>query len=451
MGRIRIASRLVLIIVGAIVAVQLLMAAVFIVDYRPSTDEFSDTPLLAQIAALTQAIERAPAQERDLILRAASGSRFNAEIHLSPPPADTTRSDLLADREQKLRSLIGPPADRLVALSLVTRADRGGQKVSRLRDLVGARVRAIVGLTDGGVLNIEAEGPITWRLFGIPAGLLASLFGFLVALIAIVVVRRETKPLSELTESVSRFGTAAEPQPMAERGAPDIRMLIRAVNAMQVRIAELVRNRTIVLGAISHDLRTYVTRLRLRLELLPDSEQRRKAETDLSDMQALMDDALAFARASFAGAPPEPVNLTAIVRAECETLRAQGRSVSLTGGDGPLIVRGTAAGLARITANLVNNAVAYGGGAEVSLHEDAQTIALWVEDRGPGIPAAERERVFEPFHRLEASRNRDKGGAGLGLTIVRQIVESLGGSVTIADRPGGGSRASVTLPRAAIP
>ena len=446
MGRIRIASRLVLIIVGAIVVVQLLMAAVFIVDYRRSTDQFSETPLLAQIAALTQAIERAPAQDRDLILRAASGARFAAEMH-PRQPANIVRTDLLSDREQRLRALIGPPSDRLVAMSLVTSAERGGQKVSRLRDLVGARIRTIVGLTDGGVLDIEAAGPMTWRVFGIPAGLLASIFGFVVALIAIVVVRRETRPLSELTEAVSRFGTAAEPQPLAERGAPDIRMLIRAVNAMQVRIAELVRNRTIVLGAISHDLRTYVTRLRLRLELLPDSEQRRKAETDLNDMQALMDDALAFARASFAGAPPEPVNLTAIVRTECETLRTQGRPVTLTGDAGPLMVRGTAAGLARVTANLVNNAVAYGGGAEVSLHEGAQAVELRVEDRGPGIPLTERERVFEPFYRLEASRSRDKGGAGLGLTIVRQIVEGVGGSVTIADRPGGGSRVSVTLPR----
>lgn len=447
MGRIRIASRLVLIIVGAIVLVQLLMAGVFIAEYRRNAGQFSETPLLSQIAALTQALERVPAPDRDLVLRAVSNARFSAEIH-AQPPADFDRSALLlSDREQRLKTLIGPPDNRLVALSLVTNSERGGQKVTRLRDLVGARVRAIVGLTDGSVLEVEAGGEMTLRVLGIPAGLLASIFGFVVALIAIVAVRRETKPLSELTAAVSRFGTDIEPQPVTERGAPDLRSLTRAVNAMQVRIADLVRNRTMVLGAISHDLRTYVTRLRLRLELLPDSEQRRKAETDLDDMQALMDDALAFARASFAGAPPEPVDLAAIVRRECETQRAQGRNVSLSDDTGPLQVRGTAAGLARVVANLVNNAMAYGGGAEVSLQAGPQDIVLWVEDRGPGIPAAERERVFEPFYRLEASRNRDKGGAGLGLTIVKQIVESLGGKVAVEDRPGGGTRVSVTLPR----
>lgn len=448
MGRIRIASRLVLIIVGAIVLVQVLMAGVFIAEYRRNAGQFSETPLLSQIAALTQALERTPAAERALVLRAVSGPRFSAEIH-PQPPTDFERSALLSDREQRLRALIGPPDDRLVKLSLVTNAERGSQKVTRLRDLVGARVRAVVGLTDGSVLEVEAGGEMTLRVLGIPAGLLASIFGFVVALIAIIAVRRETRPLSELTAAVSRFGTDIEPQPVAERGAPDLRSLTRAVNAMQVRIADLVRNRTIVLGAISHDLRTYVTRLRLRLELLPDSEQRRKAETDLNDMQALMDDALAFARASFAGAPPEPVDLAAIVRRECETLRAQGRAVSLGGEAGPLQVRGTAAGLARVVANLANNAVAYGGGAEVSLHADAQDVVLWVEDRGPGIPEAERGRVFEPFYRLEASRNRDKGGAGLGLTIVKQIVESLGGAVAIDDRPDGGTRVTVTLPRVA--
>lgn len=448
MGRIRIASRLVLIIVGAIVLVQVLMAGVFIAEYRSNTGQISETPLLAQIAALTQTLERVPAADRALVLRAVSGTRFSAEIR-PQPPADFDRSVLLSDREQRLRALIGPPDDRLVALSLVTNTERGSQKVTRLRELVGARVRAVVRLTDGSVLDVEAGGERTLRVFGIPAGLLASIFGFVVALIAIIAVRRETRPLSELTAAVSRFGTDIEPQPVAERGAPDLRSLTRAVNAMQVRIADLVRNRTIVLGAISHDLRTYVTRLRLRLELLPDSEQRRKAEIDLNDMQALMDDALAFARASFAGAPPEPVDLAAIVRRECETLRAQGGAVSLSGDTGPLQVRGTAAGLARVVANLVNNAMAYGGGAEVSLNAEAEHAVLRVEDRGPGIPAAERERVFEPFYRLEASRNRDKGGAGLGLTIVKQIVESLGGAVAIEDRPGGGTRVNVTLRRVA--
>jgi signal transduction histidine kinase len=224
--------------------------------------------------------------------------------------------------------------------------------------------------------------------------------------------------------------------------------VIHAVNAMQSRIAELIRSRTLVLGAISHDLRTYVTRLRLRLELLPDSEQRRKAAADLNGMQSLMDDALAFARASFGHGGDETVDLARIVRDEIETRIAQGRPVTLTGAERPLWVRGSRAGLARVAANLIDNALTYGGSADVSLHVSGAVVELWVEDRGPGIAAAERGKVFEPFYRLDPSRNRDSGGAGLGLTIVRQIVESRHGTVTIEDRPGGGLSLRVGLPEA---
>lgn len=345
--------------------------------------------------------------------------------------------------------MIGPPEDRFIALTLVSSEWRGGQPVTRLRELVGARLHAVIGLTSGGYLDVESSGEITMRLLGVPIGLLAGILGFVVALAALIAVRRETKPLSDLAAAVERFGTAIEPQPVTERGAPDVRTLIRAVNAMQARIAELIRSRTLVLGAISHDLRTYVTRLRLRLELLPESEQRRKASTDLDGMQSLMDDALAFARASFAGAGEETIDLARIVRTECDIFAARSDQVTLTPAQGPLFVRGSAPGLARVAANLIGNALAYGGRADVSLHAPDGLVELWVEDRGPGIPAAERAKVFEPFYRLDASRNRESGGAGLGLTIVRQIVESHRGTVTIEDRPGGGTRIRVRLPAVA--
>lgn len=449
MGRFRIGSRLILIIVGAIVLGQMLMAAAYIAEHRDGDERTSGTPVLSQIAALTQALERVPPADRALVARAANGPRFSAEIRASEP-GDFERSAVLVGREQRLRALIGPPNDRFIALALVAGAARGGQKVTRLRDLVGAHLRVVVGLSGGEYLDIEAGGQITLRLFGIPIGLIGGILGFAVALAAIIAVRRETRPLSELADAVARFGTAIEPRPVVERGAPEVRALARAVNTMQARIADLVRGRTVVLGAISHDLRTYVTRLRLRLELLPDTEQRRKAAADLDDMQALMDDALAFARASFANGTPEPVDVTAIVRGECEAQRAQGRPVNCAIADNapPLRVPGTPTGLARVVVNLVNNAIAYGGSADVSLHPAATTVEIWVEDRGPGIPQEERDRVFEPFYRLDASRNRDKGGAGLGLTIVRQIVESLGGKVAIEDRGGGGTRIRLTMPRA---
>ena len=449
MGRIRIAGRLALIVVGAIVLVQMLMAAVYFVEQRRRAEPAGFTSLLGQIAALTRALDSVPPAQRPLILRAATNIRFLPRI--SPTrPENTGHSALLAGAERRLHAMLGPPRNRFVALSLIAEHKAGHHPFFRfrLRRLVGSQLHAVVGLSSGGYLDVEAARDLTLRLLGIPAGLLAGILGFAVALGALIAVRRETKPLSELAGAVERFGTAIEPQPVAERGAPDVRALVRAVNAMQARIAELLRSRTLVLGAVSHDLRTYVTRLRLRLELLPDSEQRKKAESDLEGMQSLMDDALAFARASFSGSAEETVDLARIVRTECEARQAQHAPVTLAGAQAPLAVRGSPSGLARVVANLISNALAYGGSADVSLHADEGFVELWVEDRGPGIPAAERNHVFEPFYRLEPSRNRESGGAGLGLTIVRQIVEHNRGTVIIEDRPGGGTRMRVRLPAA---
>jgi signal transduction histidine kinase len=445
MNRIRIAGRLTLIVVGAILLVQVLMLAAYFAEQRRQPERPGFAAMLGQMAALAQALDAAPAANRPLILRAATSVRFVPSIRQNVPP-ETAHGRLLRNAERRLRAQLGPPADRFIALSLIS--PHNGQPVTRLRDLVGSRLHAVIGLASGGYLDIKAGGNLTLRLFGIPAGLIAGILGFAVALAALIAVRRETKPLSALAGAVERFGAGIEPQPIAERGARDVRALIRAVNAMQARIAELMRSRTLVLGAISHDLRTYVTRLRLRLEMLPESEQRGKAVADLDAMQSLMDDALAFARASFAGGPDQAVDLAQVVRAECAAQQAENAPVTCTGTDVPLPVRGSSAGMARVAANLVANALTYGGSADVSLHTGGGFTELWVEDRGPGIPAAERGHVFEPFYRLEPSRNRERGGAGLGLTIVRQIVESSGGTMTIEDRPGGGARVRVRLPAA---
>lgn len=445
MGRLRIAARLGLIVVGAVVLVQMLMAAVYFVEKRRQPEARGYVPLLRQVAALAQALDRIPAADRELVLRAASSVRFRPII-VQQRPGNAVHSELLIRAERRLRTLIDAPEDRFIALSFATR--NGDHPVTHLRELVGSRLHAVIGLASGDYLDVESSGELTLRLVGIPVGLLAGILGFAVALIALIAVRHETKPLAELAGAVDRFGTAVEPQSVAERGAPDVRMLIRAVNAMQARIAELLRSRTLVLGAISHDLRTYVTRLRLRLELLPESEQRVKAAADLDGMQSLMDDALAFARASFTGAPDESVDLARVARAEHDARAVQNMPVTLTGAQDALTVRGSSAGIARVVTNLVGNALAYGGSADISLHADKNFAELWVEDPGPGIPDGERAHVFEPFYRLEASRNRESGGAGLGLTIVRQIVESNGGTVSIDDRPGGGTRMRVRLPRA---
>ncbi len=433
-----------LIIVGGLVAVQVLMLAAYITERERNRPLAPFVPLMQRVAALARLLEHIPPADRDLALRAATAPGFAPS--LTATPADIETPALLAFAEERLRALSGGPPDRFVALSLVGE-DHPRGLLARLRDLRGARLTLVVGLSGGGYLEVVAGGDVTVRLLGLPIGLIAGILGFVVALVTLIAVRRETRPLSDLADAVEQFGIQLQPSHLRERGADDVRLVIRAVNAMQARISELVRMRTLVLGAISHDLRTYLTRLRLRLELMPPGDQVEKARADLDGMQALVDDALAFARASFAPASGETVDLAALARAECEARRAQGAAVTLHGGDAELVVAGNRGALARVLANLVGNAIAYGTCADITLQNRGEAVDLVVEDRGPGIPAGEREVVFEPFYRLEPSRNRDSGGAGLGLTIVRQIAEGHGGRVTIDDRPGGGARLTVRLPK----
>jgi two-component system, OmpR family, osmolarity sensor histidine kinase EnvZ len=445
--RFGLGTRLALIVVAGLLAVQVLMLAAYVLERQRSASPVAVLMVMQRIAALAQLLDRLPSAERDLAVRAATGPGFLAAIQAEKPDIETPR--LLGFAERRLRMLTGLPPDRFVALSLAG-DDHPHGLVERLRDLRGAKLTVAFALADGGYLEIVAGGDVTVRVLGLPVGLVAGILGFLVALAALLAVRRETRPLSDLAAAVEGFGAQLKPSHVTERGAPDVRLVVRAVNAMQDRIVELVRMRTLVLGAISHDLRTYLTRLRLRLELMPPGDQVEKARADLDGMQALVDDALAFARASFSPASGETVDLAALARAECEARRAQGAAVTLHGADAERVVAGNRGALARVLANLAGNAIAYGGRADISLHDRGDAVDLVVEDRGPGIPAGERETVFEPFYRLEPSRNRDSGGAGLGLTIVRQIAEGHRGSVTISDRPGGGARLSVRLPKPGV-
>ncbi|WP_238122125.1 MULTISPECIES: ATP-binding protein [unclassified Xanthobacter] len=473
MLRFGIGARIALITLVALVAAQVLMLAAYMMERRRA-DAASATflPLMGQIAAVVRLVDQIDPAQRDLALQATTSAGFLPRYLKTPPAIHTPL--LLQTVERRLRALIGADDGWLIAVTIIGSDRNGGQPVRRLGELSGARLQAVVALRSGGYLEILAGGDLTVRLLGLPVGLLAGVLGFLVALAALLAVHREMRPLTALVAAVNRFGAALEVQPVPERGAPDVRAVIRAVNVMQARIADLVRTRTLVLGAISHDLRTYLTRLRLRLELLPADPHVAKANADLDGMQALVDDALAYARATFSGASDEVVDLSVLARAELEARQTQQAKVRgaevqgakvqgadgaaeprlapvrLTGADTPHLVRGAPGALARVVANLVGNALAYGGCADISLFTGRDTVELRVEDRGPGIPPAARELVFEPFQRLEPSRNRDSGGAGLGLTIVRQIVAGHGGQVIIADRPGGGAQVRVLLPALAL-
>src|SRR5262245_60865509 len=257
-------------------------------------------------------------------------------------------------------------------------------------------LRVVYPLTGGGVLVAETLDELTVRVLGLPPGFWAGILGFVVAALALYAVVREPSPLARLARSVERFGEAIEPAPVPERGAREVRALIVAFNHMQSRIADLVRGRTFMLAAISHDLRTYLTRLRLRVEMMADADVRERATRDVEDMNALLEDALAFARTSFNGTARESVDVVGIVRLECAERAATGGAVRATLPPHGLTVAGEPAALARVVGNLIDNALKYGREADVRVVAGTSAVEIMVDDHGPGVPADERERIFEP-------------------------------------------------------
>lgn len=441
MARLGLVWRLALILVAALAVFQFLAFGAFLLQREQRGTEGFQPRLTAQVAALARLMDDSLPDERHVALQAVRVAGLNAAVVAKPPAIEGIR---LQRAEQWLRQELG--ANR--AVSIVLRAARADTDRPRpIRDLFARRVEIAVELASGEYLTVETAGELLSRIFGVPIGFVLSAAAALVTGLAILGVVRETRPLRRLAAEAERFGQEGRPVPLPERGAPEMRAVIRATNAMQARIAALLRNQGLMIGAIAHDLRTYLTRLRLRLESIPDAERRDKAVRDVEDMRMLIEDALAFARGAFAEARMEPVDLGALLAREVEERRLAGHQATLVLPPSAIVIQGSAAGLGRAFANLVDNAIKYGDAAAVALAATGTGAAVTVDDRGPGIPVADRTQVFEPFRQLDESRNRDRGGAGLGLAIARQVVERHGGTITIEDAPSGGARFRVTLPR----
>ncbi|MFH5923610.1 ATP-binding protein [Roseomonas xinghualingensis] len=271
------------------------------------------------------------------------------------------------------------------------------------------------------------------------------------ALLIIWATRRLTRPVSDLAKAANALGRDVNAPPLPEDGPREVATAARAFNTMAERIRRFVGDRTQMLAAIGHDLRTPITRLKLRAEFMEDDEQRAKMLADLEEMEAMVTATLAFARDDAAAEPSVPLDLAALCRTvldEAADARPDAAPEAFSyQGPERLTVRGRPIALKRALANLVANAANYGSAARVTLLQpQVGQIQLRIDDDGPGIPDDSHDAVFQPFRRLEGSRNRETGGVGLGLPIARNILRAHGGDVTLQNRPGGGLTAVVTLP-----
>ena len=233
--------------------------------------------------------------------------------------------------------------------------------------------------------------------------------------------------------------------PLPENGSDELRQAARAFNQMQVKVQGLIRDRTFMLAAISHDLRTVLTRLRLRTELIEDATQQQKAEADLAQMEAMLVSTLAFAKADSSPEARTQLDLASLLQSICDDWVDAGR-VAQYQGSARVPIKGQPTALRRAFTNLIENATLYGQEAEVTIAAVTPEVKVAISDRGPGIPEKMREQVFEPFFRLEPSRNRETGGTGLGLAVARIVIRRHGGEIVLRSRAGGGLVVEITLP-----
>ncbi|MFQ3786786.1 ATP-binding protein [Halomonas sp. A29] len=312
------------------------------------------------------------------------------------------------------------------------------------------------------ILVVQMElGPETWlyvaTLLPVPdlfneyrwlsgERLLASLMVLLTVIgLSLLGIRSVTRPLARLSRAARQLGDDLDAPPLRESGPREVAATAVAFNRMQERIRDQVDERERLFSAISHDLKTPITRMRLRAEMLDDPVQRERFCASLDELGLLVKGALASVKGFDLHEAVEPVDPRAVLTALADELALQGGEVSVLGHAELLPVKPLA--FKRCLANLLENAVFYGRCAEVCLDDTPECLTITIRDHGPGIPEGQHERVFAPFVRLEPSRSRNTGGSGLGLGIARHIARAMGGDILLANHPRGGLEATLVLPR----
>ena len=398
--------------------------------------ELSDAMLQAyvgrDVASWVAILDRVPPEERAAWL--ARLERHNYRYELAELPGGTP---IPAGRAPSIDAIVAGVASAL-----------GGERVQGLyagpeRD--GARELWLrLRLVDGAPLTLVLDVPRwmpSWSSIAVLGAQLAALL-----VVTWLAVRLATRPLSRLAEAALRFGQDLRAPALAEAGPVEVTRAAVAFNAMRARIGAALDERLRILAAIAHDLRTPLTRMQLRSEMLSDAELRERLQSDLTEMQGLVEEGLEYARTAHAAVEPErPVDLHALLDSLCFDYQDAGRRVHWSGKhEAPLRTRPQA--LRRVLVNLTDNALRFGGEAEIALASEPGQVVIAVRDRGPGIAAAELERVLEPFVRLDDSRSRETGGAGLGLAIANELAGVLGGALQLRNREGGGLEARLALP-----
>ncbi len=459
---------LVILLTGLIVS-NLVGAWIYSIDREAAVREVGGLAAAQRIANLARLVEDAPAEWRERIVNAVSDRSFRVTLLQQRPDIseadeqgtvatairgylidrltlDATRQPLVAASQALPFAGGGPPPGYPMMMR-----GMGGMMYGPGRMMGGPALLALdvaIPLSGGQWLSFSTALPAAGP--GFSRQLIVSMLVMAVVIIAVSVwaARRVTAPLAVLAGAAERLGADVHAPPIAETGTIETRQASRAFNEMQVRLRELIENRTRLLAAISHDLRTPLTLLRLRAENVPEADERERMLATLTEMEAMVGAILQFARDEMATEPSRRTDLTALVQSLVDDMADAGLAVAMEPAPAVLVDCQPSA-LKRAITNLIDNAVKYGRKAHVSLQAPARAVEIAIDDEGPGIPDAELARVFQPFYRVEGSRSRDSGGVGLGLAIAQSLVQRNRGTLSLRNRPSGGLRALIAMPKAA--
>ncbi len=455
----RLAGQMIALLLLALVLAQIVTLAIFADERRFAIRAVDRSQLLARAASVARLLENAPPSLHERILATAGERRMRYWL-----ADESAVDDEDEDHDDAIPSWLAERwsgrFDREVRLVIEDDDEPwerwwdGGERHRDRREghprRHGGHVPTVLvsmRLATDGWLNMESRLPPPVLRWTAPALTWLVMMGIAISAVVIVMVRRITRPMAALAAAAERAGRGEAIEPLPEAGPIDVRQTTAAFNRMHDRLQRFVRDRTQMLAAMSHDLRTPITTLRLRAEFIEDEETRVKILETLEEMQRMTEATLAFVREEAAAEPTRLVDLAALIESVVADLADLGHDVAFTPAE-RTVCRCRPSGVKRALRNLLENAVRYGQRARVALAEGDGAITIIVDDDGPGIPADAIERMFQPFVRLEESRSDETGGIGLGLAIARSIARSHGGDVALANRSEGGLRASLRLPKA---
>lgn len=454
-------GRLTLVLLTGLTLTVLLSAGVALRDRGQVLYEAIHRDLIERTVGIVQLLDALSATERKRLLPLLSSAQTRIGLSQRPleGPSDEAGSLGAELIMRQLQERLGPGHEMHVAFSgFVMEGPMPGHRGMGMgrRGPGPGMMYGMHAMASRFFVQVRlSDGTWVWFQRAIPEGLfdwplhMLTAFGILLVgatAISVFAVRWIVRPLGELRRAADALGKDIHRPPLPETGPVEVAETSRAFNTMQQRIGRFLEDRSRILAAVSHDLKTPLTRLRLRADLLEDEDLGDKIRRDLDDMQTMVDATLDFMRGTESREDTRPLDLMALLESLRDDATEGGRHVHLDGViERPYPARPLA--LKRCIGNLLDNALRYGGGAEIEVRDSDKGVTLTVSDRGPGIPPDALDKVFEPFFRLEGSRGRDSGGTGLGLGIARNIARAHGGDLVLRNRDEGGLIAELRLPR----